>query len=158
MAYCELWGEFTLPLITPPGYRPFVFLALAAVTASWNDVPSGVVTGIACIGTVLASMNSFLKPAKKQSIHHTFSRNLQLLRIQMICCETEKNYKKLWSDFNKQISEEPLIFPKTFANAVDQNSTEIERQPEMSMELLKVEYYWALQITRVRPSTQIVFP
>ena len=33
----------------------------------------------------------------------------------MICSDTDEKYRKLWGDFNHQILEEPLIFPKRFA-------------------------------------------
>jgi hypothetical protein len=34
--------------------------------------------------------------------------------IQMISCETEAEYERLWNEFNREIMEEPLI-PKRFA-------------------------------------------
>ena len=107
------------------------------MTVSLTDIPSWVVALIAGTGTVLASMNSFLKPAKKQNVHHAVSKNLRSLRFQMICCETVEKYKKLLSDFEQQISEEPLIFPKKFA--LDQ--PDAEPQLEMTKELREVEYW-----------------
>ena len=86
--------------------------ALTAVMTSQNAIPSGVVVGISCLGTVLASMNSFLKPAKKQHLHHTVSTNFRSLHFQMIFCETDEKYRKLLGDFEHLILEEPLIFPK----------------------------------------------
>ena len=53
----------------------------------------------------------------------------------MICCETKEKYKKLWDDFNQQISEEPLIFPKRFAKPLNQDG---EQQLKMTCELDKV--------------------
>jgi hypothetical protein len=38
--------------------------------------------------------------------------------IQMISCETEAEYERLWGDFNREIMEEPLI-PKRFAAKSD---------------------------------------
>jgi hypothetical protein len=81
-------------------------------------------------------MNSFLKPAKKQNVHHTVSKNFRSLRFQMICCETEKNYKKLWGDFNQQIAEEPLIYPKRFAKTEGQ--TAVPKEMKMTDELREV--------------------
>ncbi len=52
---------------------------------------------------------------------------------QMISCETENEYEKLWSDFNREIMEEPLI-PKRFAAEIDVKFT---MSPELRQVWLK---------------------
>ena len=96
-------------------------------------VPTEAVAGFGAISTVLAATLSFLRPADKRNLHDKASRDFRSLMIQMISCETENEYEKLWSDFNREIMEEPLI-PKRFAAEIDVKFT---MSPELRQVWLK---------------------
>lgn len=63
---------------------------------------------------MLAAAASFLKSADRRQIHEKTSRNFRSLMVKMISCETDKDYEKLWADFNREIMDEPIM-PKKFA-------------------------------------------
>lgn len=95
----------------------FWFLAFTTAAALLTFIPSEGVAAFGAVATVLSATMSFLRPAEKRNIHDKASKDFRSLMLQMVSCETEEEYDKLWSEFNREIIEEPLTAKRFAANS-----------------------------------------
>ena len=110
----------------------YCIIACTTAAALLSFIPPEMVAGFGAISTMLAATAAFLKPADKRNLHEKAARDFRSLMVQMISCETEEEYEKLWEEFNREIMEEPLV-PKRFAANTDIKFI-------MSPELRQVQY------------------
>jgi transposase len=71
---------------------------------------------------MLAAAASFLKSADRRQIHEKASRGFRSLMVKMVSCELEKDYEKVWADFNREIMDEPIM-PKKFVKKIKMKYT-----------------------------------
>ena len=110
----------------------YCIIACTTAAALLSFIPPEVVAGFGAISTMLAATAAFLKPADKRNLPEKAARDFRSLMVQIISCETEEEYEKLWAEFNREIMEEPLV-PKRFATNTDIKFI-------MSPELRQVQY------------------
>ena len=89
---------------------------LGAITTFFSLVkviPSYVVAAIAALGTLLASVQAFLKGADRRQLQLQASQEFGTLMMKMVRCETEEEYEELWGDYTKALQGEPFV-PQKF--------------------------------------------
>ena len=108
--------------------------ASTTATALLDGVPKEVVAGIGAVSTMLAAAASFLKSSDRRQLHYKTSRSFRSLMVKMMICDTEKDYEKLWADFNREITDEPLV-PRRFVKNIKLNFTMTPELREVCVKL-----------------------
>ena len=86
-----------------------IIIASTTALALLDGVPKEVVAGVGAVSTMLAAASSFLKSSDRRQIHEKTSKSFRFLMVKMISCEEEKDYEKLWADFNREVMDEPIM-------------------------------------------------
>ena len=63
---------------------------------------------IAALVTLLSAVQAYRKPADRRHLQHQSSQEFSQLMLQVVRCETETEYEKLWEEYNKGLSDEPF--------------------------------------------------
>ena len=75
-------------------------------------IPNHVVAAIAALVTLLSAIQASQKPADRRHLQHQSSQELSELMLKMVRCETETEYEKLLEEYNKALSDDPLLAEK----------------------------------------------
>ena len=67
---------------------------------------------IAVLVTLLSAIQASQKPADRRHLQHQSSQELSELILKMVRCETETEYEKLLEEYNKALSDDPLLAQK----------------------------------------------
>ena len=90
--------------------------------AAMHGVPKLVISGVSGITTLLSAVLGFLQPSNRRQLQMESSKEFRFLMLQMIRCETEREYEQLWKNYNKEIIAEPFL-PKKYKVEVKQEYT-----------------------------------
>lgn len=75
-------------------------------------IPNHAVAAIAALVTLLSAIQASQKPADRRHLQHQSSQELSELMLKMVRCETETEYEKLLEEYNKALSDDPLLAQK----------------------------------------------
>merc|ERR1711918_237662 len=86
-----------------------IFLSSATTVLVLLKVPSLVASIVSGLSALLSAVTGYLKPGKRRETQLEASKDFRLLMMRMVRCETEKEYENLWTEYNKNILNEPFV-------------------------------------------------